>query len=44
MTSFSCFEKKNFEYNDEISGEFLPSFKTEAVEDRDVTLNQIQGS
>ena len=38
------FWKKNFEENDEISSEILPSFKTEAVEDRDVTLNQIQGS
>ena len=27
-----------------ILGEILPSVITEAVEDRDVTLNQIQGS
>ena len=29
--------------NHVISIEILPSFRTEAVEDRDVTFNQIQG-
>ena len=29
---------------DEISSEILPSFKTEAVEDRNVIFNQIQVS
>ena len=33
-----------FEQNDEISSEILPSFRTEVVEDRDVTFDQIQGS
>ena len=32
------------EWNDGISSEILPSFRTEAVEDRDVIFNQIQGS
>ena len=32
------------EQNDGISSEILPSFRTEAVEDRDVILNQIQVS
>ena len=37
--------KKNFfEQNDGISNEILPSFRTEAVEDRDVIFNQIQES
>ena len=45
ITSFSSFEKKKvFELNDGISIEILLSFRTEAVEDRDVTFNQIQGS
>ena len=45
ITLFWCFEKKIFfEQNDEISSEILPSFRTEAVEDRDVIFNQIQGS
>ena len=35
---------KFFEWNDEIISEILPSFTTEAVEDKDFTLNQIQGS
>ena len=39
------FWKKNiFNKNDVISGEILPSFRIEAVKDRDVTFNQIQGS
>ena len=39
------FWKKNIsEQNDGISSEILPSFRTEAVEDRDVNFNQIQGS
>ena len=39
------FWKKNIsEQNDGISSEILPSFRTEAVEDRDVILNQIQVS
>jgi hypothetical protein len=44
ITLFSHFEKKNSEQNDEISSEILPSFRTEAVEDRDVIFNQIQVS
>ena len=45
ITLFWCFEKKkNSEQNDGISSEILPSFRTEAVEDRDVIFNQIQGS
>ena len=37
------FWKKNIsEENDGISSEILPSFWTEAVEDRDVIFNQIQ--
>ena len=44
-TFFCCFEKKNiFKKNDVISSEILPSFRIEAVEDRDVTFDQIQGS
>ena len=39
-----CLEKKTFEQNDEISSEILPTFRTEVVEDRDVTFNQIQRS
>ena len=39
------FWKKNIsEQNDGISSEILPSFRTEAVEDRDVIFNQIQVS
>ena len=39
------FWKKNIsEQNDGISSEILLSFRFEAVEDRDVTLNQIQVS
>ena len=39
------FLKKNIsEQNDEISNEILPSFRTEAVENRDVIFNQDQGS
>ena len=37
-------EKIFFEQNDGISSEILPSFRTEAVEDRDVIFNQIQVS
>ena len=44
ITLFWCFEKKNSEQNDGISNEILPSFRTEAVEDRDVIFNQIQES
>ena len=33
-----------FEQSDRISSKILPSFRTEAVEDRDVTFNQIQVS
>ena len=44
ITLFWCFEKKNSEQNDGISSEILPSFRTEAVEDRDVIFNQIQVS
>ena len=36
--------KNTFGENDEISSEILPSFRTEAVGDRDVTFNQIKGS
>ena len=37
--------KKNIsEQNDGISSEILLSFRTEAVEDRNVIFNQIQGS
>ena len=32
------------EQNDGISSEILASFRTEAVEDKDVIFNQIQGS
>ena len=32
------------EKNDEISSEILPSFRTEAVEDKDVIFNLIQVS
>jgi hypothetical protein len=32
------------EQNDGISRKILPSFRTEAVEDKDVIFNQIQGS
>ena len=39
------FWKKNIsEHNDGISSEILPSFRSEAVKDRDVILNQIQVS
>ena len=37
-------KKKNSEQNDGISSEILPSFRSEAVEDRDIIFNQIQGS
>jgi hypothetical protein len=40
----SGFAFKHPEQNDEISSEILPTFRTEAVEDRDVIFNQIQGS
>ena len=39
------FWKKNIsEQNDGISSEILSSFMSEAVEDKDVIFNQIQGS
>ena len=41
---FDVLKKQIFEQNDGISSKILPSFRTEAVEDRDVTFNQIQGS
>ena len=45
ITLFWRFEKKNIsEQNDGISSEILLSFRTEAVEDRDVTFYQIQVS
>ena len=37
-------EKNISEQNDGISSEIQPAFRTEAVEDRDVNFNQIQGS
>ena len=45
ITLFWCFEKKHIsEKNDGIWSKILPSFRTEAVEDRDVIFNQIQVS
>ena len=41
---FWCFKKKYIENNNGISSEVLPSFRTETVEERDVTFIQIQGS
>jgi hypothetical protein len=42
---FWYFEKKDIsDQNDGISSEILPSFRSEAVEDRDVIFNQIQVS
>ena len=41
---FDVLKKINFEQNDGISNEILPSFSTEAVEDSDVIFNQIQVS
>ena len=43
ITLFWCFEKNIYEQNDGISSEILPSFRTEAVDNRDVTfMSQIQ--
>ena len=44
LPHFDVLKKKFFEWNDVVSGEIQPSLRTEAVEDRDVTFNQIQGS
>ena len=45
ITLFWYFEKKYMSWqNDEISSEILSSFRTEAVEDRNVSFNQIQVS
>ena len=45
VSLFCCFEKQfSFEQNDEISSEILQSFRTEVVEDKDVTFDKIQGS
>ena len=44
ITLFRCFEKKKFWINSWNFIEILPSLRTEAVEDRDVTFNQIKGS
>ena len=41
---FRCFEKINFWINSWNFSEILHSLRTEAVEDRDVTFNQIKGS
>ena len=41
---FDVLKEKNSEQNDGISSEILPSFRSEAVEDRDVIFNQIQVS
>jgi hypothetical protein len=41
---FDDLKKIISEQNDGISSEILPSFRTEAVEDRDVIFNQIQVS
>ena len=35
---------KNSEWNDGISSKILPSFRTEAVEDRDVIFNKMSAS
>ena len=40
---FDVLEKNISEQNGGISSEILPSFRTEAVEDRDVIFSQIQG-
>ena len=39
---FDVLKKNISEQNDGISSEILPSFRSEAVEDRDVIFNQIQ--
>ena len=44
ITFFDVLKRQIFEQNDGISSEILPSFITEAVEDRGVTFNQFQGS
>ena len=44
ITLFWCFEKNISEQNDGISSEILQSFRSEAVEDKDVIFNQIQVS
>ena len=44
ITLFRCFEKKIFWIDLWNFSEILPSLRTEAVEDRDVTFNQIKGS
>ena len=44
ITLFRCFEKENFFNNSWNFSEILPSLRTEAVEDRDVTFIQIKGS
>ena len=44
ITLFWFFEQNISEQNDGISSEILPSFRSEAVEDRDVIFNQIQVS
>ena len=41
---FDVLKENVSEQNDGISSEILPSFRTEAVEDRDVIVNQIQVS
>ena len=43
-TYFDVLKKKEIEQNDGISSEILPSFRPEAVEDRDAIFNQIQVS
>ncbi len=44
ITLFWCYEKKNFLTPSWNYSEILPSLRTEAVEDRDVSFNQIKGS
>ena len=44
ITFFDVLKRQIFEQNYGISIEILLSFRTEAVEDRDVTFNQIEGS
>ena len=44
ITLFWCFEKNVFWINSWNFSEILHSLRTEAVEDRDVTFNQIKGS
>ena len=39
---FVVLKKMIFEWNDEISSEILPSFRTEVVEDRGVTLTKVK--